>query len=47
MKHVCVYCGSSDKIHHFYLDAALHLGQVLAEGGYTLVYGAGSTGVSG
>lgn len=47
MKHVCVYCGSSDKIHNFYLDAALHLGQVLAEGGYTLVYGAGSTGVMG
>ncbi len=44
---ICVYCGSSDKTPPVYLDAAYHLGEVLAQRGITLVYGAGSTGVMG
>lgn len=47
MKHICVYCGSSDKIPQIYLNAASQLGKLLAARGYTLVYGAGSTGIMG
>lgn len=46
-KRICVYCGSSDQIQQKYLDAACQLGTLLAEKGFTLVYGAGSTGVMG
>jgi uncharacterized protein (TIGR00730 family) len=47
MKFICVYCGSSDRIPHIYLEAARLMGGVLAEKGYTLVYGAGCTGSMG
>lgn len=47
MRSVAVYCGSSDRINEVYLQAARHMGQVLAEGGLQLVYGAGSTGMMG
>lgn len=47
MKRICVYCGSSDKTPQTYLDLASELGNLLAERGFTLVYGAGRTGVMG
>lgn len=47
MYSICVYCGSSDKIHDHYLDAAHHLGVTIANQGLRLVYGAGSTGLMG
>jgi uncharacterized protein (TIGR00730 family) len=47
MKRICVYCGSSDKIPQVYLDSAYQMGNILANQGITLVYGAGSTGVMG
>ncbi len=47
MKRICVYCGSSDKVSQTYLAVASEMGRLLAEGGYTLVYGAGSTGMMG
>jgi uncharacterized protein (TIGR00730 family) len=47
MQSVCVYCGSSDKIHNHFLDAAYQLGATLAKRGLKLVYGAGSTGLMG
>ena len=47
MKQICVYCGSSDKVPKNYLETASELGKLLAARGYTLVYGAGSTGIMG
>jgi len=47
MKNICVYCGSSDRIGAAYLDAARQMGYALAEKGFTLVYGAGCTGIMG
>jgi uncharacterized protein (TIGR00730 family) len=47
LKTVAVYCGSSDKIAQKYLDAAYQLGQLLAERGHRVVYGAGGTGMMG
>ncbi len=44
---VCVYCGSSDKVHPAYLAAAAEMGGALVEAGLGLVYGAGSTGLMG
>jgi uncharacterized protein (TIGR00730 family) len=47
MKSVCVYCGSSDKMHAEYLQAARQMGAALAQRGLTLIYGAGRTGSMG
>ena len=47
MKTICVYCGSSDKVNPIYLQAAYQMGEVLAERGLELVYGAGKTGLMG
>ena len=47
MKKICVYCGSSDKLHQDYLDAAHQLGSLLADLNLEIVYGAGSTGSMG
>lgn len=47
MKSICVYCGSADKLHTGYLEAARQTGAAIARRGLTLVYGAGSTGLMG
>ena len=47
MEAICVYCGSSDKIHTDYLTAAYEMGAALAGQQLRLVYGAGSTGLMG
>jgi hypothetical protein len=47
METICVYCGSSDKIHPDYISAAHEMGASLAVHGLKLVYGAGSTGLMG
>jgi len=47
LKTICVYCGSSDKVHPDYLGGARQLGAILARRGMQLVYGAGSTGLMG
>jgi uncharacterized protein (TIGR00730 family) len=47
MKTICVYCGSSDKIHPDYLEAARLTGISVAQRGLKLVYGAGCTGLMG
>ena len=44
---ICVYCGSSDKIHADYLEAARQTGIIIAQRGLKLVYGAGCTGLMG
>jgi uncharacterized protein (TIGR00730 family) len=47
MNSICVYCGSSDKIHPAFIAAAKELGKVIASRQLKLVYGAGSTGLMG
>ena len=47
MKTICVYCGSSDQMPAFYLEAARQIGQAIASRGWQLAYGAGSTGMMG
>jgi len=47
MKAICVYCGSSDRLHPAYLQAARAMGTTIARRGLELVYGAGSTGLMG
>ncbi len=46
-KSICVYCGSADGLADGYLSAARELGQLLANRGIELVYGAGKTGLMG
>jgi hypothetical protein len=45
VKTVTVYCGSSDEVPAFYLDAARSMGRAIAGRSLQLVYGGGSTGL--
>ncbi len=47
IKHVTVYCASSGTIHRKYFDVARETGRILAERGYTLVFGGGQVGLMG
>ncbi len=47
MKSICVYCGSADQVNPQYLEAARQMGASIAQRGYQLWYGAGSTGLMG
>lgn len=47
MKNICVFCSSSDALSPVYFEAAEDMGVLLAQRGYTLVYGAGSVGLMG
>jgi len=44
---ICVFCGSSGGLKPGYRAAATELGELLAAGGLTLIYGGGSTGLMG
>ena len=46
-KVVCVFCGSSDSVDPKYLAAATHVGEGLAERGWTLLFGGGKSGLMG
>ena len=47
LKNICVFGGSSPEKEIAFLEAANHLGQVLAERKIHLVYGGGSLGLMG
>ncbi len=47
MKKICIYCGSADEINPEYLQAARQMGAAVAQRGWQLWYGAGSTGMMG
>lgn len=47
MKNICVYGSSSAAIEQAFLDGAYHLGGLIAEEGYGLVFGAGDMGIMG
>ena len=44
---IAVYCGSSDRVHPEFLEAAYKMGSAIARRGIRLVYGAGCTGLMG
>jgi uncharacterized protein (TIGR00730 family) len=44
---VCVFCGSSPGAHPIYVQAARHLGRILARRGLALVYGGARVGTMG
>lgn len=45
--HICVYCASSQQADSAYREAAFRLGELIASGGHTLVYGGGAVGSMG
>lgn len=45
MKSICVFCGSSPGARLEYASSARQLGKLLAERGFTLVYGGGNVGM--
>ena len=47
MKTICVFGASSASLDQTYYDSAYELGQILAQSGYDLVYGAGNLGIMG
>lgn len=47
MNAICVYAASSDAVDKIYVDAAHRLGELIAEHGHTLIYGAGCIGLMG
>lgn len=47
MKAICVFCGSSFGTREAYADAARDTGRLIAEQGYTLVYGGARVGLMG
>lgn len=44
-KTICVYCASSTKVNQRYYDAAVELGELIAQKGMRLVNGAGTMGL--
>jgi uncharacterized protein (TIGR00730 family) len=47
MQRICIFCGSYPGTRPAYLDAARHMGTVLAQRGIGLVYGGGHVGLMG
>jgi uncharacterized protein (TIGR00730 family) len=47
MNSICVYCGSANQASQKYFRAAQQMGETLARGGLTLIYGGGKTGLMG
>jgi hypothetical protein len=44
---ICVFCSSSDAVAPIFVDAANELGALIAQCGYTLVYGGSNVGLMG
>jgi len=47
MRHVCVYCSSSDRLSPGFYEVGAEFGRTLAQRGHVLVYGGGTTGLMG
>lgn len=47
MRHVCVYCSSSDRLSPGFYEVGADFGRTLARRGHVLVYGGGTTGLMG
>ena len=44
---ICVFAASSERLEERYLEAAEALGELLGQGGHTLIFGGGQTGLMG
>ena len=44
---ICIFGASGNELEKEYFDAARRLGELMAKGGHTLIYGGGSTGLMG
>lgn len=44
---ICVFAASSDRLEAKYLEAAEELGRLLGQGGHTMIYGGGASGLMG
>ena len=44
---ICVFAASSDHLDGVYLEAAERVGRLLGQGGHTLIFGGGQTGLMG
>ena len=44
---ICVFASSSDRLDGRYLEEAHALGRLLGEGGHTMIYGSGASGLMG
>jgi len=44
---ICVYCASSSKVDHVYMNAAERLGKDFVRAGVSVVYGGGASGLMG
>ena len=47
MRHVCVYCASSDRLAPHFYEVGQEFGSMLAQRGHVLVYGGGTNGIMG
>ena len=47
MANICVFCASSDHVEKQFFEAATRLGQLIGQGGHTLVFGGGRIGLMG
>jgi uncharacterized protein (TIGR00730 family) len=47
IKNICIYCGSSNKVDESYKQSAEAVARLLAEKGYSFVYGGGHVGLMG
>ncbi|HVJ50899.1 MAG TPA: TIGR00730 family Rossman fold protein [Aliidongia sp.] len=47
VRSLCVYCGSSNRAAHSYLEAAFALGRLIGRAGIELIYGGGRIGLMG
>ncbi|MCW2268426.1 LOG family protein YvdD [compost metagenome] len=47
VRSVCVFCGASTGVNPAYREAAIALGEAIAQRGLTLVYGGGAVGLMG
>ena len=47
MKHICIFCSSSNEINEDFKHKARRLGLLLASQGYGLIYGGGKVGLMG
>jgi len=47
MRHICVYCSSSDRLSPDFYEVGAEFGRTLAQRGHVLVYGGGTNGIMG
>lgn len=47
MKKICVFCGSSNGRDQKYIELAAHVGSLIGDRGWGLVYGGGKVGLMG